>query len=195
MSADILTCRDCRAPPCSRDDGGGDVGGSRTVWRQKRRGSLPTAATSATRATAPLDQINADELQASCRSRGGSRPTILGPRPEFKLESTPLMVERRPVLDAPAPRRARRGARSGHRRSCCGCTANDEGARGAAAPRQSFGPRARATGPTASEERILYVTPGYRLVALDAKTGVPVGGFGKGGVVDLKLERRSGRWI
>jgi quinoprotein glucose dehydrogenase len=32
------------------------------------------------------------------------------------------------------------------------------------------------------------VTPGYRLVALDAKTGVPVAAFGKGGVVDLKLE-------
>ena len=38
------------------------------------------------------------------------------------------------------------------------------------------------------EERILYVTPGYRLVALDAKTGAPVPGFGKNGIVDLKLE-------
>jgi glucose dehydrogenase len=36
------------------------------------------------------------------------------------------------------------------------------------------------------DARVLYVTPGYRLVALDAKTGIPAAGFGKSGVVDLK---------
>ncbi len=34
----------------------------------------------------------------------------------------------------------------------------------------------------------MYVTPGYRLIALDAKTGVPVPSFGKNGVVDLKQD-------
>ena len=40
-----------------------------------------------------------------------------------------------------------------------------------AAPPRRASSRAAAsrTGPTASEERILYVTPGYRLVALDAE--------------------------
>src|SRR5256885_160999 len=38
------------------------------------------------------------------------------------------------------------------------------------------------------EERILYVTPGYRLIALDARTGNMVPGFGRNGVVDLKLD-------
>ena len=38
-----------------------------------------------------------------------------------------------------------------------------------------------------SEARILYVTPGYRLIALDAKTGALVSTFGDAGVVDLKL--------
>src|SRR5204862_5320255 len=38
------------------------------------------------------------------------------------------------------------------------------------------------------EERILYVTPGYRLIALDARTGAPITSFGKDGVVDLKLD-------
>src|SRR5205085_3308293 len=33
--------------------------------------------------------------------------------------------------------------------------------------------------------RIVVVTPGFQLVALDAKTGHPVPGFGKGGTVDL----------
>ena len=32
------------------------------------------------------------------------------------------------------------------------------------------------------------MTPGYQMIALDAKTGRRVPGFGKGGVVDLKLE-------
>src|SRR5439155_1069054 len=35
---------------------------------------------------------------------------------------------------------------------------------------------------------ILYVTPGYRLIALDARTGIAVTSFGKSGVVDLKLD-------
>ena len=54
----------------------------------------------------------------------------------------------------------------------------DEGARGAAAPRQLSG-RGLAYWTDGKEERILYVTPGYRLVALDAKTGNPVPGFGQ----------------
>ena len=35
-------------------------------------------------------------------------------------------------------------------------------------------------------ERILYVTTGYQLVALDAKTGARVPAFGASGIVDLK---------
>ncbi len=62
-----------------------------------------------------------------------------------------------------------------------------EGARGAAAPRQLSG-RGLAYWTDGKEERILYVTPGYRLVALDAKTGIPVPGFGSDGIVDLKLD-------
>ncbi len=38
------------------------------------------------------------------------------------------------------------------------------------------------------EARILYVTPGYRLIALDAKTGNYATRFGEGGVVDLKRD-------
>jgi glucose dehydrogenase len=45
-----------------------------------------------------------------------------------------------------------------------------EGERGAAAPRQLSG-RGLSYWTDGREERILYVTPGYRLVALDAKTG------------------------
>ena len=62
-----------------------------------------------------------------------------------------------------------------------------EGVRGAAAPRQLSG-HGVAYWTDGNEERILYVTPGYRLIALNAKTGAPVPGFGKDGVVDLKLD-------
>ena len=35
------------------------------------------------------------------------------------------------------------------------------------------------------EERILFVTPGYQLIALNAKTGLPISNFGRDGHVDL----------
>jgi quinoprotein glucose dehydrogenase len=38
------------------------------------------------------------------------------------------------------------------------------------------------------EERILYVTPGYQLVCLNAKNGQLIPSFGKNGIVDLKLD-------
>ena len=62
-----------------------------------------------------------------------------------------------------------------------------EGPRGTGAPRVLSG-RGLAYWTDGREERILYVTPGYRLIALNAKNGQPIQGFGVGGVVDLKME-------
>src|SRR5207248_9661648 len=63
----------------------------------------------------------------------------------------------------------------------------NEGPRGAAAPRQLSG-RGLAYWSDGRQSRIVYVTPGYQMVALDAKTGALVPSFGQNGVVDLKLE-------
>jgi quinoprotein glucose dehydrogenase len=63
-----------------------------------------------------------------------------------------------------------------------------EGPRGAAAPRQLSGRGLSYWTDGANDRRILYVTPGYQLISLDAKTGIPVQSFGKNGVVDLKLD-------
>ena len=63
----------------------------------------------------------------------------------------------------------------------------DEGKRGAAAPRQLSG-RRLAYWTDGKEERIVYVTPGYQMIAHDARNGHPIPGFGKNGIVDLKLE-------
>jgi len=62
-----------------------------------------------------------------------------------------------------------------------------EGARGAAAPRQLSG-RGLSYWTDGKEERILYVTQGYRLVALDAKTGNRVASFAQNGILDLKAD-------
>ena len=37
------------------------------------------------------------------------------------------------------------------------------------------------------DERVLYITTGYRLVALNAKTGALIGSFGTNGILDLKV--------
>ena len=62
-----------------------------------------------------------------------------------------------------------------------------EGKRGEAAPRQLSG-RGLSYWTDGRDERIIYVTPGYQMVALDAKTGNKVAGFGKNGIVDLKQD-------
>jgi quinoprotein glucose dehydrogenase len=60
-----------------------------------------------------------------------------------------------------------------------------EGARSAVAPRQLSG-RGLAYWTDGREERILYITIGFRLVALEARTGAPIQSFGKNGIIDLK---------
>ncbi len=131
---------------------------------------------------APLDQINASnfsKLEVAWRFKTDN----LGPRPEFNLESTPLMVKG--VLYSTGGTRRAVVALDATTGEQLWVHSENEGARGAAAPRQLSG-RGLAYWTDGKEERILYVTPGYRLVALDAKTGQRIPGFGKDGVVDLK---------
>ena len=63
----------------------------------------------------------------------------------------------------------------------------NEGKRGEAAPRQLSG-RGLSYWTDGKEERILYVTPGYQLIALDATIGRPIPSFGTSGIVDLKQQ-------
>jgi len=131
-----------------------------------------------------LDQINADnfnKLEVAWRFKTDS----FGPRPEYQFESTPLMVHG--VVYSTAGSRRAVVALDAATGEMLWMHAEHEGLRGEAAPRQLSG-HGVAYWTDGSEERILYVTPGYRLIALDAKTGVPVPTFGKNGVVDLKLD-------
>src|SRR6202521_2192451 len=132
----------------------------------------------------PLDQIDADnfnKLEIGWRFKTDS----LGNRPEFKLEATPLMVNG--VVYATAGSRRAAIALDAASGELLWVHGEHEGARGAAAPRQLSG-RGLAYWTDGKEERVLYVTPGYRLICLDAKTSGLVKSFGKDGVVDLKLD-------
>ena len=132
----------------------------------------------------PLDQINAanfNKLEIAWRFKTDN----LGPRPEYKLEGTPLMVKG--VLYTTAGTRRAVVALDAATGELLWVHSEHEGERGNNAPRQLSG-HGVAYWTDGKEERVLYVTPGYRLVALDAKTGVPVPGFGKNGVVDLKQD-------
>src|SRR5207247_4553679 len=109
----------------------------------------------------------------------------LGPRPEFNFQSTPLSSGG--VLYTTAGSRRAVVALDATTGEMLWMHSENEGARGDAAPRRLSG-RGLAYWSDGQDARILYVTPGYRLIALDAKTGALVAGFGQNGVVDLKLD-------
>jgi quinoprotein glucose dehydrogenase len=132
----------------------------------------------------PLDQVSAtnfSKLEVAWRFKTDK----LGPRPEYQLEGTPLVANG--VVYATAGTRRDVIALDAGTGELLWVHGEREGQRGANAPRQLSG-RGLAYWSDGREERILYVTPGYRLIALDAKTGAPVAGFGQNGVVDLKLD-------
>jgi quinoprotein glucose dehydrogenase len=132
----------------------------------------------------PLDQINADnfnKLELAWRFKTDE----LGPRPEYNFQATPLMLHG--VLYFTAGTRRDVVAVDGKTGELLWMHREDEGRRGEAAPRQLSG-RGVAYWNDGREERIVYVTPGYQLVALDARTGETVKSFGKDGRVDLKQD-------
>ena len=132
---------------------------------------------------AGLDQIDAgnfDELEVAWRFKTDN----LGPVPEYQFQSTPLMVNG--VVYSTAGSRRAVAALDAGTGELLWTYSLHEGARGEAAPRRLSG-RGLAYWSDGSDERILYVTPGYRLIALAARTGRPVPGFGQDGIVDLKL--------
>jgi quinoprotein glucose dehydrogenase len=131
---------------------------------------------------APLDQItpaNFSKLEVAWRFKTDN----LGTRPEYKLEGTPLAI--RGTVYATGGTRRSVVALDGGTGEIRWVYSLREGNRAVVAPRQLSG-RGLSYWTDGREERILYVTTGYRLVSLDAKTGQPTPGFGKNGILDLK---------
>jgi quinoprotein glucose dehydrogenase len=138
----------------------------------------------------PLDLLNRDNLGKvqvvwKWRSDNFSVP------PETRNESTPIMVNGTLYFTAGATRWVVAAD------AVTGATKwtwhLDEGDRARRAPRRDSGRGVSFwSGPAGADgkkdERIFTVTPGFNLVALDAKTGLPVATFGDHGVVDLKAQ-------
>lgn len=130
---------------------------------------------------APLDQINAsnfNQLEMAWRFSTNA----LGPRLDADYQSTPLVVKGRIYVTA------------GFRRDVVCLDAatgellwmhtHDEGERTGSRGGPGLGVGYWTDG---TAERIIYVTRGYTMFSLDAKTGLPDPAFGTNGSVDLRL--------
>jgi quinoprotein glucose dehydrogenase len=134
----------------------------------------------------PLDQINKDNFR-NLRIAWRLKTDFLGPTPDNLYSATPLYANG--VLYTTAGTRRAAIALNPGTGEMLWMHSEDEGPRGDAAPRRGAG-RGVAYWSSAdgSDQRILYVTPGYRMIALSARTGELVRSFGKDGVVDLKVD-------
>ena len=167
------------APPAGRGAGRATTTGPTTSWTTYG-GDL------ASHRYSVADQINKDnfnKLEIAWRLS----TNFLGPRPDTLYSATPLVVDR--VLYTTAGMRRAAIALNAATGEMLWMHTEDEGRRGDNAIRNGAGRGlsywASADG---NDRRIIYVTPGYRLLALDAKTGQPITAFGKNGAVDLKQE-------
>ncbi len=138
--------------------------------------------TLAARHYSPLDQIDAQnvgDLRVAWRWFAGN----FGPRPEPRSETTPLMIDG--ILYATAGITRNVVAIDARTGETLWVWRPDEPERFAASPRKMSG-RGVAAWRDGDDSRIFVVTPGFTLVALDARSGLPVRQFGEGGFVDMQ---------
>jgi quinoprotein glucose dehydrogenase len=134
---------------------------------------------------APLDQINADNfstLQVAWRFK----TLNMGARPDFNLQATPLMING--VLYATVGEHRNAVALDARTGELLWMHRLDEGRRAQRSARRLSGRGVGYWTDGKGDERIFYVTIGYQLVGLDARTGIPLDDFGVNGVVDLKQD-------
>ncbi len=132
---------------------------------------------------APLDQIDRSNV-ASLEVVWRWQAANFGPVPEFNYRTTPIMVDS--TLYATAGYRRAVAAVDPGTGETLWTYRLDEGER--SAPRRNSGRGVAYWESLETGPRIFFVTPGFRLVALDAASGRPAEGFGEGGIVDLRLE-------
>jgi quinoprotein glucose dehydrogenase len=133
----------------------------------------------------PLDQINKDNAK-NLRIAWRFKTDNLGPRPDFNMQAVPIVVNG--VMYTQAGARRDVVALDPVTGEQLWMWRMDEGARGQSAPRQGSGRGLAYWTDGRGDERVFTITPGYRLVSLNAKTGIPVAAFGTSGVVDLKTQ-------
>jgi quinoprotein glucose dehydrogenase len=151
------------------------VQGGTSEWRHYHRDLAGTR-------YSPLDAITPDNARNLAVAWRWKSDNFNAP-PEYKNESTPLMVNGTLYFTTGSSRWVvAADAVTGTTRWIWKI---EEADRLAVAPRRDSG-RGVAYWTNGTDHRIFTVTPGFQLVALDARTGRPVTTFGKEGVVDLK---------
>lgn len=129
----------------------------------------------------PLDQINADNvnnLEIAWRFSTAN----FGPSTDYNNPSTPLEIDGILYADIASTRNV--VALDATTGQVLWLWRPQEGDRYDEAPRKGAG-RGVAFWRDGDTTRVIDVTPGYQLVSLDAKTGIPDPNFGDNGIVDL----------
>ncbi len=130
---------------------------------------------------AQIDASNFSKLTVAWRLKTNN----FGPRPEYKLEGSPLEINGTVYTTAGTRRDAiALDAKTGELKWAYGL---DEGDRALNSPRNLSGRGLGYWTDGKGDERIILVTIGYQLVELNAKTGQPIPTFGKNGIVDMKV--------
>ena len=142
----------------------------------------------------PLSQVTADNFEDLELAWSFSTKN-LGTRSEYKLEVTPIMIGG--VLYATAGTRRTAIALDGQTGELMWMHSMREGLRGGMAPRQLSGRGLSYWSDGKGDDRVYYVTTGYRLIALNAHTGVPIDSFGTdgNGILDLKIGAVQGNEV
>ena len=138
----------------------------------------------------PQDQINAsnfNKLEAGLafQDRRAGRPSGIQAGRHAAGSQRHGLYHRRL-----APRRG--GAGRQDRRTEMGLFSLNEGLRAAISPRQLSGRGVSYWTDGNGDDRIIYITTGYRLVELNANTGQPIESFGDHGMVDMKVGAYTG---
>ena len=133
----------------------------------------------------PLDQINGSNF-SKLEVAGRLKTDNFGSRPEFKLEGTPIMVKG--VLYTTASVRRSVIAVDAKTGEVLWTHSVREGKRAVLSPRQLSGRGVSYWSDGRGDDRLVYFTTGYRMIALNAKTGAVISSFGTDGVVDLKQD-------
>jgi len=129
----------------------------------------------------PLDQINAGNVK-DLKIVWEWKANNFGRRPDFNWEVTPLMAGG--VLYFTAGTRRDAVAVDAATGETLWIYRLDEGARGNTVARANNRGLAYWSDGK-GDDRILMISPGFQLVALNAKTGLPIATFGKNGLLDL----------
>jgi quinoprotein glucose dehydrogenase len=131
----------------------------------------------------PLDQINADNVK-NLKIAWTWKGDNFGSGIEIKNENTPLMIDGVLYFTA-GDRRAVVAANPGTGETLWTYRYEEPAERVSVSRKNNRGVAYWTDG---RQSKILTVTPGYNLIALDAKTGHPDVAFGKDGIVDMTKE-------